>query len=58
MAMGITLKQERISSANVRVLKSVCRSCHGGCGALLHVAGDRLVKVEGDPDSPLNRGRR
>ena len=39
------------------VLKSVCRSCHGGCGALLHVAGDRLVKVEGDPRSPLNRGR-
>jgi anaerobic selenocysteine-containing dehydrogenase len=39
------------------VLKSVCRSCHGGCGALLHVDDGRLTKVEGDPDSPLNRGR-
>ena len=39
------------------VLKSVCRSCHGGCGALLHVDDGRLVKVEGDPASPLNRGR-
>ncbi|EME70965.1 molybdopterin oxidoreductase [Paramagnetospirillum caucaseum] len=39
------------------ILKSVCRSCHGGCGTLLHVRGGELIKVEGDPDSPLNRGR-
>jgi anaerobic selenocysteine-containing dehydrogenase len=39
------------------VLKSVCRSCHGGCGVLLHVTEGRLMKVEGDPDSPLNHGR-
>jgi anaerobic selenocysteine-containing dehydrogenase len=39
------------------ILKSVCRSCHGGCGALLHVEDGVLVKVEGDPDSPLNHGR-
>ena len=40
-----------------RILKSVCRGCHGGCGVLLHVEGDRLVKVEGDRESPLNHGR-
>lgn len=39
------------------VFKSVCRSCHGGCGALLHVRDGELIKVEGDPASPLNRGR-
>jgi thiosulfate reductase/polysulfide reductase chain A len=39
------------------VLKSVCRSCHGGCGVLLHVKDGRLVKVEGDRESPLNHGR-
>jgi thiosulfate reductase / polysulfide reductase chain A len=39
------------------ILKSTCRSCHGGCGVLLHVQGDRLVKVEGDRESPLNHGR-
>ena len=39
------------------VHKSVCRSCHGGCGALLHVRDGRLVKIEGDRDSPLNHGR-
>ena len=39
------------------VLKSVCRACHGGCGTLMHVQDGRLVKVRGDPESPLNRGR-
>jgi anaerobic selenocysteine-containing dehydrogenase len=39
------------------VYRSVCRSCHGGCGVLLHVRDDRLVRVEGDRDSPLNHGR-
>jgi anaerobic selenocysteine-containing dehydrogenase len=41
----------------VTVLKSVCRSCHGGCGTLLHVKDGVLLKVQGDPDSPLNKGR-
>ena len=39
------------------VLKSVCRSCHGGCGVLLHVRDGVLLKVEGDRESPLNHGR-
>jgi anaerobic selenocysteine-containing dehydrogenase len=39
------------------ILKSVCRSCHGGCGVLLHVRDGRLIKVEGDRASPLNHGR-
>lgn len=39
------------------VLKSVCRSCHGGCGVLLHVQNGRLIKVQGDRESPLNHGR-
>jgi anaerobic selenocysteine-containing dehydrogenase len=39
------------------VLKSVCRSCHGGCGVLLHVRDGVLMKVEGDRASPLSHGR-
>ncbi|MGO9624358.1 MAG: molybdopterin-dependent oxidoreductase [Steroidobacteraceae bacterium] len=39
------------------VFKSVCRSCHGGCGTLLHVRDGVLIKIEGDPQSPLNHGR-
>jgi len=41
----------------VAILKSVCRSCHGGCGVLLHVRDGVLLKVEGDRESPLNHGR-
>jgi anaerobic selenocysteine-containing dehydrogenase len=29
---------------------------HGGCGLLVHVEDGKIVKVEGDPDSPLNKG--
>lgn len=36
--------------------KSVCRGCHGGCGAVLYVKDGRLVRVKGDPDSPLSKG--
>lgn len=55
----MTIQQRQIegTSPPTVVLKSVCRSCHGGCGVLMHVRDGVLVKVEGDPDSPLNRGR-
>jgi len=36
---------------NTTVLKSVCRSYHGGCGVLLHVRDGVLLKVEGDRKS-------
>lgn len=42
---------------SVTIVKSVCRSCHGGCGVLLHVRDGKLIKVQGDPESPLNHGR-
>ena len=39
-----------------RVVKSACRGCHGVCGVLVHMEGDRVVKVTGDPDCPTNLG--
>lgn len=44
------------SQGNEQIFKSICRICHGGCGAILYVKDGRLVKVKGDPDSPLNKG--
>lgn len=39
------------------VVKAFCsRMDHGGCGLLLHVEKGKIVKIEGDPESPLNRG--
>lgn len=39
-----------------RVVRSSCRMCHGVCQVLVHLDGDRVVKVTGDPDSPTSRG--
>ena len=39
-----------------QVFKSTCRMCHGGCGALVYVKDDRVVKIAGDPDCPINHG--
>jgi anaerobic selenocysteine-containing dehydrogenase len=30
--------------------------CHGVCQVLVHLEGDRVVRVTGDPDSPTSRG--
>ncbi|MBI3065772.1 MAG: molybdopterin-dependent oxidoreductase, partial [Deltaproteobacteria bacterium] len=38
-------------------MKSTCRMCHGGCSTLVHVRDGRIIKIEGDPDGPLNHGR-
>jgi len=39
------------------IVKTYCaRMDHGGCGILAHVENGRIIKIEGDPDSPLNRG--
>ncbi len=39
-----------------RKVRTVCRSCHGGCGVFAYVKDGRVVKVEGDPDSPISHG--
>lgn len=40
----------------VKKVKTVCRSCHGGCGVIVHVKDGKAIKIEGDPDSPISRG--
>jgi formate dehydrogenase major subunit len=40
-----------------RVVPSICPFCAVGCGQRLFVRGDEVVHVEGDPDSPISRGR-
>ena len=42
---------------NDGVFKSACRMCHGGCGVFVHVQEGKVVKIEGNPDSPASRGR-
>jgi formate dehydrogenase major subunit len=40
-----------------RVVKSVCPYCAVGCGQRVYVKDERVVQIEGDPDSPVSRGR-
>jgi len=40
-----------------RVVKSVCPYCAVGCGQRVFVKDDKVVQIEGDPDSPVSRGR-
>ena len=48
--------EPRIRNAD-RVAKSVCPYCAVGCGQLVYIKGERVVQIEGDPDSPISRGR-
>ncbi len=38
------------------VLKTACVVCQAGCGILVHLEEGKIVKIEGDPDSPFNHG--
>ena len=40
-----------------RVARSVCPYCAVGCGQKIFVKDEKIVQIEGDPDSPVNRGR-
>jgi formate dehydrogenase major subunit len=39
------------------VVKSVCPYCAVGCGQRVYVKDGRVTQIEGDPDSPISRGR-
>ena len=46
----------RIADAD-QVVKSICPYCAVGCGQNVFVKDQKVVHIEGDPDSPVSRGR-
>lgn len=46
----------RIADAD-SVVQSVCPYCAVGCGQRIYVKDDKVIQIEGDPDSPISRGR-
>jgi len=48
--------QPRTATAD-RVVKSICPYCGVGCGQNVFVKDEKVVQIEGDPDSPVSRGR-
>jgi len=47
---------ESVKSGKEEVVKSICRMCHGVCGVIVHMRNGIVVKVTGDPESPLSNG--
>jgi formate dehydrogenase major subunit len=39
------------------VARSVCPYCAVGCGQLVYARDGKVLHIEGDPDSPISRGR-
>jgi formate dehydrogenase major subunit len=40
-----------------RVVRSICPYCAVGCGQRVFVRDEKVIQIEGDPDSPISRGR-
>ena len=49
---GLTTKH-----AGADVARSVCPYCAVGCGQLVYHKNGKLISIEGDPESPISRGR-
>lgn len=43
-------------NSEVKVIKTSCRMCHGSCRILVYVKNGKAIKVEGDPEGPINKG--
>jgi formate dehydrogenase major subunit len=63
LGLGAAAKSRRNSrlrprtAAADKVVKSVCPYCAVGCGQQVFVEQDKVTQIEGDPDSPISRGR-
>src|SRR5450759_3530824 len=40
-----------------KTVKSICPYCAVGCGQNVYVQDGKVTQIEGDPDSPVSRGR-
>ena len=63
LGRGAAAQSERSKSLTARtetadrVARSVCPYCAVGCGQRIFVTDEKIVQIEGDPDSPISRGR-
>jgi thiosulfate reductase/polysulfide reductase chain A len=47
----------RGATPSLRKVPTFCDLCFWKCGAIAYVEGDKLWKIEGNPEDPLSRGR-
>ena len=56
-AMSERTRNLRPKTDGAQVAKSICPYCGVGCGQLVYHKNGKLISIEGDPDSPISRGR-
>src|SRR5947199_9899181 len=63
LGLGAAAQSERSRQLEARtrtadkVVQSICPYCAVGCGQKVYVKDEKVVQIEGDPDSPISRGR-
>jgi formate dehydrogenase major subunit len=63
LALGAAAQSSRSAGLEARtdtadrMVQSVCPYCAVGCGQRIYVKDEKVIQVEGDPDSPVSRGR-
>jgi formate dehydrogenase major subunit len=63
LGLGRSVRSERSAALRPRteeadrVVQSVCPYCAVGCGQLVYVENGEVTQIEGDPASPISRGR-
>jgi formate dehydrogenase major subunit len=40
-----------------KIVQSICPYCAVGCGQKVYAKDGKVIQIEGDPDSPISRGR-
>ena len=63
LGLGRVARSERSRTLTPRideadhVVQSICPYCAVGCGQLVYVKDGEVTHIEGDPASPISRGR-
>ncbi len=56
-SMSERTRNLRPKSDGAEIARSICPYCGVGCGQLVYHKQGKLVSIEGDPESPISRGR-
>ena len=56
-SMSARTRNLRPKTSGAEVARSVCPYCGVGCGQLVYHQNGKLIAIEGDPQSPISRGR-
>jgi formate dehydrogenase major subunit len=56
-SMSERTRNLRPKTDGAQVARSICPYCGVGCGQLAYHKNGKLISIEGDPESPISRGR-